>query len=596
MKEINNVVAYCRYSSENQRDGYSIEAQKKAISDYCKRMNYSLLRFYVDEAKTGMNDNREEFQAMIADSSSKEFSAVIVHKLDRFSRDRYNSVFYRKKLKDNGVKLISVLENIDDDNPEDLILLSVLEGMADYYSKNLSREVKKGMNAAASKGLSTGGIPPFGYRINQETKKLEIIPERAEIVKIMFNMYAKGYNLVDIEMELNSLGYKTIHGNLWDKKQIRKILQKEAYTGVKVYNKYAYKSASSVKSPLIRVEDAFPRIISNEVWNAVQNRFLKDKRTIKPRKNMVDYLFTGLLQCKNCGGNLTGCSSFKNQNGERIYHHYYVCSGKQKTRIGKCPTPRFPKDLLENHIITTIIDFIFTDESIGLWADAILKSHNKSSDIKDIDTLKLQLSKVKNQEERLLDLYLSGDIEKDKYNTKIYELKLQSSKLETDILYTSSSHSFTKEELCLAIRLMMEDLKSDATIKTKKGIVNTFVKKISIDNESIDIELTLPNLEGAYNGLNGGADGIRTHAPVTRSTSLAGKPLEPLEYYSNYQALLHYIVKHSACQMIFAVNLWQLPFLQSLLEPLDYSSNIPLYSLYLEQSLFRYRRTMLQTY
>ncbi len=96
--------------------------------------------------------------------------------------------------------------------------------------------------------------------------------------------------------------------------------------------------------------------------------------------------------------------------------------------------------------------------------------------------------------------------------------------------------------------------------------------------------------------LNGGADGIRTHAPVTRSTSLAGKPLEPLEYYSNYQALLHYIVKHSACQIIFAVNLWQLPFLQFLLKPLDYSSNIPLYSLYLAQSLFHYRRTMLQTY
>ena len=199
-----NVVAYCRYSSENQRDGYSIEAQKKAISDYCNRMNYTILRFYIDEAKTGMNDNREEFQAMIADSSSKDFSAVIVHKLDRFSRDRYNSVFYRKKLKDNGVKLLSVLENIDDDNPEDLILLSVLEGMADYYSKNLSREVKKGMNEAARNGLSTGGIPPFGYRINKETKKLEIIPERAEIVRTMFEMYAKGYNLIDIEKELNS--------------------------------------------------------------------------------------------------------------------------------------------------------------------------------------------------------------------------------------------------------------------------------------------------------------------------------------------------------------------------------------------------------
>ncbi len=549
-----NVVAYCRYSSENQRDGYSIEAQKKAISDYCNRMNYTILRFYIDEAKTGMNDNREEFQAMIADSSSKEFSAVIVHKLDRFSRDRYNSVFYRKKLKDNGVKLLSVLENIDDDNPEDLILLSVLEGMADYYSKNLSREVKKGMNEAARNGLSTGGIPPFGYRINKETKKLEIIPERAEIVKTMFEMYAKGYNLIDIEKELNSLGFKTIHGNLWDKKQIRKILQKEAYTGIKVYNKYAYKkSSSSVKSPLIRVEDAFPRIISNEVWKAVQNRFLKDKRTILPRKNKEDYLLTGLLNCKNCGGNLTGCSSFKNINGKRIYHHYYVCSGKQHTKIEKCSTPRFQKDVLENFIIKTITEFIFTDESIELWANAILKVSNKSNEKKDIDVLKQQLSKVKNQEDRLLDLYLSGDIEKDKYSSKIYDLKQQINKLETDILYSTESHEFTKEELCLAIRLMMEDLKSDATITCKKGIVNTFIKKISIDNESIDIILTLPSLEGAYKGLNGGADGIRTHAPVTRSTSLAGKPLEPLEYYSNYQALFHYNVKCSACQLFFSL-------------------------------------------
>ena len=171
-----------------------------------------------------------------------------------------------------------------------------------------------------------------------------------------------------------------------------------------------------------------------------------------------------------------------------------------------------------------------------------MKAHNNVGEVKNIEVLKQQLLKVKNQQDRLLDLYLSGDIEKDKYNTKVYELKMQATKLETDILYSASSHSFTKEELCLAIRLMMEDLKSDATIKTKKGIVNTFVKKISIDNESIDIELTLPNLESSYKSLNGGADGIRTHAPVTRSTSLAGKPLEPLEYYSTTKRL--YIIAY----------------------------------------------------
>ena len=240
-------------------------------------------------------------------------------------------------------------------------------------------------------------------------------------------------------------------------------------------------------------------------------------------------------------------------NGHLIYHHYYVWSVKQHTKIANCSSPRFQKDVLENFIIKTITEFIFTDESIELWANAILKVSNKSNEKKDIDVLKQQLSKVKNQEDRLLDLYLSGDIEKDKYSSKIYDLKQQINKLETDILYSTESHEFTKEELCLAIRLMMEDLKSDATITCKKGIVNTFIKKISIDNESIDIILTLPSLEGAYKGLNGGADGIRTHAPVTRSTSLAGKPLEPLEYYSNYQALFHYNVKYSACQLFFSL-------------------------------------------
>src|SRR5690554_2580811 len=95
-------VAYCRFSSEQQRDGYSIEAQKRAIDDYCAREGYTLIDYYVDEARSATNDDRAAFQAMIADSSSKRFQAVIVHKLDRFARDRYDSAIYKKKLKDNG--------------------------------------------------------------------------------------------------------------------------------------------------------------------------------------------------------------------------------------------------------------------------------------------------------------------------------------------------------------------------------------------------------------------------------------------------------------------------------------------------------------
>lgn len=507
-----NVVAYCRYSSENQRDGYSIEAQKKAIGDYCNRMNYTLLRFYVDEAKTGMNDNREEFQAMIADSSTKEFDAVIVHKLDRFSRDRYNSVFYRKKLKDNGVKLLSVLENIDDDNPEDLILLSVLEGMADYYSKNLSREVKKGMNEAARKGLSTGAKPPFGYKINKETKKLEIIPERAEVIKIMFDMYAKGYNLIDIETKLRELDFRTLTGNLWDKKQISKALKRETYTGVKIYNQYHNgMKARSTRSSLIRVENAFPAIISKDLWNAVQSRFINDKRRVIPKRNITDYLFTGILYCKKCGKHLTGCSSFKNYKGERIYHHYYVCAGKKDTKNGKCDTPRFNKEKLEEIILNVITNFVFTNECTELWAEAILKAYHTIPTTNNINVLNQQLNKIKIQKERLLDLYLNAEIDKDTYNTKMYDLNNNISKLESEIFFVNSSHAFTKEELVLAIKLMIDDLKKDTSTLCKKGIVNLFIKKISIDNNSIDIELKLPHLKGAYNVSSGDLYGVRTH-------------------------------------------------------------------------------------
>ena len=104
------VVAYCRYSSENQRDGYSIEAQMRAINDFCKKEGHELINTYIDEARSGTSDNREAFQQMIEDSSKKVFGAIVVHKLDRFARDRYDSAIYKKKLKDNGVRLISVLK------------------------------------------------------------------------------------------------------------------------------------------------------------------------------------------------------------------------------------------------------------------------------------------------------------------------------------------------------------------------------------------------------------------------------------------------------------------------------------------------------
>ena len=136
------VVAYARFSSDNQREE-SIDAQLRAIRQYCQQHDYILLDTYVDEARSATTDDRPAFQQMVKDSASGDWSAVIVHKLDRFSRNRYDSAIYKKQLKDNGVHVESVLERLDD-SPESVILESLLEGMSEYYSKNLAREVLKG--------------------------------------------------------------------------------------------------------------------------------------------------------------------------------------------------------------------------------------------------------------------------------------------------------------------------------------------------------------------------------------------------------------------------------------------------------------------
>jgi site-specific DNA recombinase len=155
--------AYARYSSDNQREE-SIDAQLRAIREYCDRNGIRLVKIYTDEARSATTDDRPGFLQMIQDSALGLFDAVIVHKLDRFSRDRYDSAFYKRQLKKNGVRLISVLENLDD-SPESIILESVLEGMAEYYSRNLAREVMKGMKETALQCKHTGGKPPLGYDV-----------------------------------------------------------------------------------------------------------------------------------------------------------------------------------------------------------------------------------------------------------------------------------------------------------------------------------------------------------------------------------------------------------------------------------------------
>ncbi len=181
-----NAVIYARYSSDNQREE-SIEGQLRECLSYAEKNNLKIVNHYIDRAFSARTDDRPAFRQMIQESEKKEFSIILVWKLDRFSRDRYDSAYYKHQLKKNGVRVLSATENISE-GPEGIILESMLEGMAEYYSAELAVKVRRGQQENALKCRSNGGVLPLGYCVSKD-HTFEIVPEKAAIVREIFTRY-----------------------------------------------------------------------------------------------------------------------------------------------------------------------------------------------------------------------------------------------------------------------------------------------------------------------------------------------------------------------------------------------------------------------
>ena len=214
---------YARFSSDNQRNE-SIDAQIRAIKEFAKANGIMIVGEYIDRAKSATTDDRPDFQRMIEDSAKGNFRLVLVHKLDRFARNRNDSIVYRMKLQKNRVSLLSVLEPFDDDKPENIILQSVLEGMNEFYSRNLAREVRKGLKENALKCKHTGGLPPLGYDVDKNTRLLVINELEAEAVRFIYKSVLEGNGYSSIIIRLQQEGYKTKAGKSFGKNSLYEIL------------------------------------------------------------------------------------------------------------------------------------------------------------------------------------------------------------------------------------------------------------------------------------------------------------------------------------------------------------------------------------
>lgn len=485
---------YCRYSSSAQDDGYSIEAQQKAISNFALSNGYDIQYSYIDRAKSGTNvHHRPQFLQMIEDAQKGLFDVVIVHKLDRFSRNRFDSIKCRNFLSINGVKLISVLENYGE-GAEAELMWGINETFNEFYSHNLSREVRKGMDVLASKGLHTGGSPPLAFDVVD--KKLVINEAEAEIVRLIFDMYGnQKYTYNDMAKELNARGYKTKSGNEFSASSFNSILTQRKYIGEYVYNRRVSKSltgkynshANKPEDEIVRIPGAVPRIIDDETWGKVQARLNQNKRKVGSYKSKSGYLLSGLIVCGECGYHYQGNSR---KGGSGTIYSSYRCGKKQNHKIG-CGNKEIEKNKLENFVIEQLQNYLFSDEAINEIAHQV-NEYNKTIAKTNNDDLILFQKQMKQIEKQIANITkaIARGVDEDIMIDKINELNQSKKDLQKriDEAVLEELPTVSKSDIKQALSAFSTYLKENNTIECKRFIDN-YIDKIVVHKDKVEIVL-----------------------------------------------------------------------------------------------------------
>ena len=351
-------VIYARYSSDNQREE-SIEGQIRECTAYAEKNGITIVKHYIDRAISAKTDNRPEFQQMIKDSERGIFDIIIVWKLDRFARNRYDSARYKTQLKRNGVKLVSATEVISA-GPEGIILESVLEGYAEYYSADLSEKVVRGMTENALKGIYNGGTIPFGYMID-ETRHYQPDPLLAPYVEQTFQKYADGATMTDLRDWLKAHNIKNSMGGEMSYNTIQRMLSNRRYIG-------------ELRLRDVVQPNAIPALVPEELFNKVQEKLAKNKKAPARHKAEESYLLTTKLYCGKCGALMFGESGVSHTG--KMYT-YYKCAAAKKKKT--CDKKAVRKQWLEDLVVNETMKLVEDDASMNAIIAKVMELQNQES-------------------------------------------------------------------------------------------------------------------------------------------------------------------------------------------------------------------------
>lgn len=456
-------VIYARYSSSSQTE-QSIEGQIRVCTEYARHKGLTIVGEYIDRAISGRTDNRPEFQKMIADCKKGLYDAVIVYRTDRFARNKYDSAIYKRELRRAGVELHYAAESIPD-GPEGIILESLMEGLAEYYSAELSQKIRRGIKESALKGHCTGGGLALGYKIAPD-KSFAIDEDEANAVRTIFDMFNKGFTNAAICEHLNNLGIRTSRGNLYTKSSIPRIIQNEKYIGVYICGN-------------IRTEDAVPPIVSKEVFYMAQKELEKRRTSKQARLPRAEYLLSGKLFCGHCKKKMTGVSGTGKQGGK--FYYYYCPSARYKKG---CDKKQVQRDWLEDLVVAETVKHILQPETIKYLSGRLheIQLADKSQD-EELAFFKRKLAENKKALDNTLRAIESG-VETKSLPLRLRELEIEQVHLEKEY-ERAQAHFVTLAPDQIEFMLLQYATPWEDEAAYKREVINSFVAEVYLYDDQL---------------------------------------------------------------------------------------------------------------
>ncbi len=531
LREHTPVALYARVSSDRQDVDLSVAAQLRALRDYAEKNGNLVAREYVDEAESGRVADRPQFRRMLDDAGRPEapFKEILVWKFSRFTRKREHAVAFKAMLRRRGIRVVSITEHADD-SPTGRLMEAIIESVDEFYSENLAQEVMRGMREAASRGFWIAPRAPHGYRKvhvpdgAKKRPKLEIEPGAAPLVRRMFRMAESGKSVLDIAKTFNREGISSPAGRHWSKTAVHKMLSNEAYTGTLVWG-----STAKDKAPPVRVEDAFPAIVSKSQFDRVGD-VLRSKapKIVHPRRVASTYLLSGLVKCGGCRRSLTG------QGAKSGRYAYYVCQSKMKRGSATCKTPRLSARRFEKLVVGRIRGSILTERNIRDLARLVDEEMDGAAREQREKAMSIQ-REIDDARRRLGRLYAAiedSDLEVSDLAPRIRELRDREKRLleaerEAETALSDRRAVLGDIERIAAFAEDLGEFLKNSELTERRAFISSFVEEIVVDRERARIRYTLPLPQDAptagtdaedvsiprpvLSTVNcGGAEGIRT--------------------------------------------------------------------------------------